>query len=551
MTMSPLERAAAAFADELARWRLERSLTKRQLATQMGFDPSYVSHVESRRHRPTAGFARRAEMVLHAGGAIWHRFTEYDHARSQPEPYRNKHLPDRWLPPGTGLVIDQEIATLRQDGDRYRCTVRQDLYNAQVDPVTRYPVRIGVDRYPGDPERSRRYYRDHPVSMAALGLTARCGEEPMRWRLNADWDSVKEAWLLFENDAGRFPLYPGRRTTIEYEYRLDADSLGFWFHRTVRVPTRRLVVRLDFPAGAHARVWGTETTLTADAAPLRTPVTQRRAGDRELFEWATDDPPLHARYRLEWRFRRSTGAGAPGGESTARATTASAAASDSAAMARALTAAILTTGGDPGTAGAGHDLVELGRGGGRDAGAGRLRAAGIRQLGDPALDLPVDLFRLPDEAGATRDVLRQLADAVRRIAALGRRHNEGGVGLSAPQIGIGRAAVVLLPAGATQPVTLVNPRIVAAAPEMVERYEQCPSFPGLRGLVPRPRWLEVEHATPEGRRMVTRFLHDLARLAAHEVDHLEGRLYTARMAPGENLVPTVRYPETGSPWLSR
>jgi hypothetical protein len=27
------------------------------------------------------------------------------------------------------------------------------------------------------------------------------------------------------------------------------------------------------------------------------------AGDRQLFSWSTDDPPLHARYRLEWKFR--------------------------------------------------------------------------------------------------------------------------------------------------------------------------------------------------------------------------------------------------------
>ncbi len=64
MTTSPLERAADSFAAELARHRTGRGLTKKQLATMMGFDPSYVSHVEGRRHRPTEDFARRAEAVL-------------------------------------------------------------------------------------------------------------------------------------------------------------------------------------------------------------------------------------------------------------------------------------------------------------------------------------------------------------------------------------------------------------------------------------------------------------------------------------------------------
>src|ERR1051326_1481870 len=84
MTTSPQDRAAEAFAAELAQWRTERGLSKKQLATEMGFDPSYVSHVEGRRHRPTEDFARRAEAVLDAGGAIWTRYTRYEELRRAP-----------------------------------------------------------------------------------------------------------------------------------------------------------------------------------------------------------------------------------------------------------------------------------------------------------------------------------------------------------------------------------------------------------------------------------------------------------------------------------
>ncbi|GAB3854824.1 hypothetical protein GCM10029963_48470 [Micromonospora andamanensis] len=101
MTTSPLDRAADSFAAELARQRTERGLSKKQLATLMGFDPSYVSHVEGRRHRPTEDFARRAEAVLEASGAIWQRFREYDdlrHARSD-RTHRESGLPGQWMPP--------------------------------------------------------------------------------------------------------------------------------------------------------------------------------------------------------------------------------------------------------------------------------------------------------------------------------------------------------------------------------------------------------------------------------------------------------------------
>ncbi|MEV7359364.1 peptide deformylase [Kitasatospora sp. NPDC091276] len=43
--------------------------------------------------------------------------------------------------------------------------------------------------------------------------------------------------------------------------------------------------------------------MTAEVVPLRTAVSRRDEGERRHFAWATDDPPLHARFRLEWRFR--------------------------------------------------------------------------------------------------------------------------------------------------------------------------------------------------------------------------------------------------------
>src|SRR3954467_7450833 len=114
MTTSPQDRAAEAFATELARWRIERGLSKKQLASEMGFDPSYVSHVEGRRHRPTEDFARRAEAVLQADGEIWLRYTEYEEARRIPRVGLVGAPPvaEQWLPPGTGLVVEHETAEL-------------------------------------------------------------------------------------------------------------------------------------------------------------------------------------------------------------------------------------------------------------------------------------------------------------------------------------------------------------------------------------------------------------------------------------------------------
>ncbi|MER7584331.1 hypothetical protein [Kitasatospora sp. NPDC097691] len=50
-------------------------------------------------------------------------------------------------------------------------------------------------------------------------------------------------------------------------------------------------------------VWGTEASTTAESVPLRTAVSRHDDGWWRHFAWATDDLPLHARFRLDWRFR--------------------------------------------------------------------------------------------------------------------------------------------------------------------------------------------------------------------------------------------------------
>jgi transcriptional regulator with XRE-family HTH domain len=306
MTSTPIERTAATFVATFSRWRNERGLSKKHLAAQMGFDPSYLSHIERGRHRPTADFARRAELVLRSGGAIWQAFVEYDDARAADARNRRDLVSEHWRPPGIGLMVEAEDASLSYQDRSYRCVVRRLLYNAGTEPITRWLVRIAVDRYPHEPERSNAHHRAHPLSMDDIGLYALCGgdePEPMSWQVKHDRDALKEVWLLFENETGQFPLYPGERTVIEYGYSVRDELWGPWFQRSVRLPTGRLAVRLDLPASPEPQVWGVESSLSGGEAPLRTPVLRRPDPRRAVFEWQTEAPPVHSRYTLHWRFR--------------------------------------------------------------------------------------------------------------------------------------------------------------------------------------------------------------------------------------------------------
>ncbi|GAA2532413.1 helix-turn-helix transcriptional regulator [Pilimelia columellifera] len=315
-TPPDLALAAAEFATQVGHWRRLRGLTKKQLAARMGFDPSYISHVENGRHRPTEDFASRADATLSADGAIRRRWERYDRLRHptpgagvhhRPRSQATERLPARWLPAVTGLVVVEEHAMLSYHDHSYHCLVRRVLANTGDEPVNRYLARIAVDRYPDDPAASQTHHRQHPLTLAELNLNARCGPaggaEPMRLRAKCDRDSVKEIWLLFENENGRFPLYPAATTTLDYSFQISDHKWGRWFQRAVRLPTRRLRITVDLPAALRPHLWGTETSHSADDHPLRTPPQCHELGGRVRYEWATEQPPLAARYRLAWRFR--------------------------------------------------------------------------------------------------------------------------------------------------------------------------------------------------------------------------------------------------------
>ncbi|MFJ2629012.1 peptide deformylase [Streptomyces sp. NPDC087532] len=69
-----------------------------------------------------------------------------------------------------------------------------------------------------------------------------------------------------------------------------------------------------------------------------------------------------------------------------------------------------------------------------------------------------------------------------------------GVGLAAPQIGMGRSAAVVRPAEA-DPIVLLNPRVTRASGAVDEKYEGCLSFFDVRAPVSRPLHITVESVT--------------------------------------------------------
>ena len=101
-----------------------------------------------------------------------------------------------------------------------------------------------------------------------------------------------------------------------------------------------------------------------------------------------------------------------------------------------------------------------------------------------------------------------------------------GVGLAAPQVGILRR-VVLVDTG-DEVLELINPSLLETSGEQVGA-EGCLSVPGKYGLVKRPNYAKVRAQDRNGNWFEAEGEELIARCFCHELDHLDGILYTEVM----------------------
>ena len=104
--------------------------------------------------------------------------------------------------------------------------------------------------------------------------------------------------------------------------------------------------------------------------------------------------------------------------------------------------------------------------------------------------------------------------------------DSGGVGLAAPQVGILRR-VVLVDTG-EEILELINPTLLQTSGEQ-EGAEGCLSVPGKYGLVKRPYYATVRAQDRHGNWFECEGEELIARCFCHELDHLDGIIYTEVM----------------------
>ena len=140
----------------------------------------------------------------------------------------------------------------------------------------------------------------------------------------------------------------------------------------------------------------------------------------------------------------------------------------------------------------------------------------IREFGDPVLN------KVCIEVKEMTERNKQLIDDMFETM-----YDANGVGLAAPQVGVLKRIVVIDTTG-EEPLVLINPRITELDGEQTG-YEGCLSLPGKTGIVTRPNHVKAVALDRDMNPIEIEGEGLLARAICHELEHLDGHLYTERL----------------------
>lgn len=156
------------------------------------------------------------------------------------------------------------------------------------------------------------------------------------------------------------------------------------------------------------------------------------------------------------------------------------------------------------------------------------------------------MAKLTIEIGSENEILRSVSDVIksselkqyRSLADTMIKHiknpDNWWVGLAAPQVGINKRLIVVslmrdYEDEAYRTIAMINPEIIEHSEIKCIDTEGCLSVPGETGDVERWTWIKVSFLDPEGRKYALKLDTLAARIVQHEIDHLDGILFTDKL----------------------
>ena len=104
---------------------------------------------------------------------------------------------------------------------------------------------------------------------------------------------------------------------------------------------------------------------------------------------------------------------------------------------------------------------------------------------------------------------------------------KNGIGLAAPQVGKNLRIFIASDKLKINQTVFINPKIIKISDKKVHMEEGCLSLPDEEyAQVPRAEWVKIEAINQNGRKFKMKAKKLIAQLIQHEIDHLNGTLYT-------------------------
>ncbi len=138
----------------------------------------------------------------------------------------------------------------------------------------------------------------------------------------------------------------------------------------------------------------------------------------------------------------------------------------------------------------------------------------IVQLGDEHLRKISEPVKNIDEV---QDLIKDLKDTLATVE---------GIGLAAPQIAVNKRVIYINFQDGVNEYVLINPEILESSKKTCVDYEGCLSYVMHEGLVERPKKVIIQALNENGELKVYKADELLARCFQHEIDHLNGIMYT-------------------------
>ncbi|MBA7686102.1 Peptide deformylase 2 [subsurface metagenome] len=146
----------------------------------------------------------------------------------------------------------------------------------------------------------------------------------------------------------------------------------------------------------------------------------------------------------------------------------------------------------------------------------------IRHLPDPVLRRKAK--RVPTIDKSIQRLIDDMVETIQQV---------NGAGLAAPQIGKSWRVIVLQMPG-EEPIAIINPKVVKRTGER-EVSEACLSVPGYAGKIKRSASITVKGWDRQGKPIRIKAENLMAQALEHELDHLNGTLYTDHIENQDNL----------------